>query len=521
MDIARFVQKTIETCRKLDAKAEKEPIQKNAYKQEAIRLSMCMNLFSTSMLRRGLLGVFDGELREQLQLLTVEKEKVDVEVLHSIYLTRFHRGVKDMTLDKARYRQFQAPQEKVWVPGGTHERHQQRARRFNDIARDAMNDFRMLETNRFASKQLERTSQALQAVQLGMGLTTEISRGSKGCVYEVPHSTSKVVKLEVVFPQVDTNPPHSTGTMRLDDKSYLFQSVLQYQYQAFMAHYGLAPDVIQVETFRFDLPHPVVIMAATMDKIEITLYEILRNPDKSLPFLQNAFQVKLPKIIKRMRDMQFCHGDLHLGNIGVKNNKLQLIDFARSYPFANPNADICSLLASLLERCRRYSQHCATYSTLCQTFCDALLKRGLAEAAEPELLKKVTRLAKQGFVQDEVEVLHSIFSNIGTKHLREARRRMDDYWETYYATQLPRSVIATSTQQAARVFMLPGIQFKPSFASHQYRFLRIQDMFEGASMYEPADFAISGVGLGQKRKKQTNASQRSIRKSVAPGNPVL
>lgn len=190
-----------------------------------------------------------------------------------------------------------------------------------------------------------------------------VASGLMGRVYQ---SDDKIMKIEVAFPGIaslkeqifdfqsrDGQVIPLIQDLHDDDLFHLLQTQTQYKYQAWLADKNLAPRVDKMHTIKYQIPYRGVVMTllivvAIMDKIDDTLEDRMTTQhwtEQKYEFLKNVFAETLPLLLASLKRSQFCHGDFHMGNIALKNNTIQLIDFGRSRPYADPNVDIACLLS--------------------------------------------------------------------------------------------------------------------------------------------------------------------------------
>lgn len=118
----------------------------------------------------------------------------------------------------------------------------------------------------------------------------------------------------------------------------------EYEIQHNFAEAGLAPRPISLEG-PYDVPNPEYdgVYVMRMEVIDKTLEDILSNrgpcgpysgldaPDKDKA---ESLTRKLVSVLAQLRDRSLVHGDLHMGNIGVKgsgaDSSVMVIDFSRS-----------------------------------------------------------------------------------------------------------------------------------------------------------------------------------------------
>jgi hypothetical protein len=241
-------------------------------------------------------------------------------------------------------------------------------------------DFLTLHTPPLAAPSLEKAVEVVRDIVI-QGLNTHssemvdetnmmelIGSGQMGLVYK---TKDRVFKIEVAYPKVKNlrdkefafearghdsdipNPAH----IHEDDLYYLLQSYTQYKYQAWFAQQSMAPRVFQVQGFKVLIPakhNPqqtisALMIAVEMEPLECTLERKLLDMRtvSDLRDLVRVFQEQLPNLLQYLKAQRFSHADFHLANLGFIKGALQMIDFGRARPFADPEIDIVAILKSL------------------------------------------------------------------------------------------------------------------------------------------------------------------------------
>lgn len=297
------------------------------------------------------------------------------------------------------------------------------------------------------------------------------------------------IKVECIFPK-----SFDQYEMTPSNAEYLSSRHFEYQYQNWFADKNMAPKVLSVHNYLYNLfGHPISVRASIMSSFSRTVHELLQVPEQG-ELVKHIFTSALPELIAFLGNHNVCHGDFTLCHIGLLETPyqtlMQMIHFKSMLPIAFVEIDIFRLVESLYQL-RHDKSIVYDLSFIAKHFSASVLPLLNRDTVAWQFFNE---MASVGFELANIDEHMDYFNRFVWRPIQQkAQQTVYQYLNQANVAQqeAPEGVEAKTPIELVNLYTTHGFEWKPTFKTVESRIRNV--MLLSSSVQADVDLRFSTV----------------------------